>query len=103
MQYRLMALVGLLVLAACGGESGSNGATEDSVPAAYEPIAGFIDAYWDADDGRLLLQVEKLDEPFLYQSSLARGVGSNWPQDPADRGQPCLPRTQRRGWRTPGG
>jgi hypothetical protein len=77
MQYRLMALVGLLVLAACGGESGSNGATEDSVPAAYEPIAGFIDAYWDADDGRLLLQVEKLDEPFLYQSSLARGVGSN--------------------------
>ena len=43
----------------------------------FEHIEGFIDLYWDADGGRLLLDVEQFDEPFLYQSSLPRGVGSN--------------------------
>lgn len=33
--------------------------------------------YWDEAQGRLLLAVENFDEPFLYQSSLARGIGSN--------------------------
>ena len=43
----------------------------------FDRIEGFIDQYWDADSGRLLLDVGKLDQPFIYQSSLARGVGSN--------------------------
>lgn len=44
---------------------------------SFERIAGFIDQYWDADSGRLLLDVGELDRPFIYQSSLSRGVGSN--------------------------
>src|SRR5690606_25612965 len=40
-------------------------------------LEGFIDLYWDDSKGRLLLRIENFDEPFLYQSSLARGVGSN--------------------------
>jgi hypothetical protein len=77
MQYRLMALVSLLMLTACGG--GRDGDTPGDIDRAskHELIAGFIDAEWDAEGGRLLLQVEQFDEPFLYQSSLARGVGSN--------------------------
>jgi hypothetical protein len=43
----------------------------------YDRLPGFIDMYWDAGSGRLLLAIEDFDEPFLYQSSLARGVGSN--------------------------
>ncbi len=63
-----MSLVGL---AACGADS-------DSEPAAsYERLDGFIDLYWDEDGGRLLIAVESIDEPFIYQSSLPRGVGSN--------------------------
>jgi hypothetical protein len=42
-----------------------------------EHLDGFVDLYWDEDGGRLLMDVETLDEPFLYQSSLSRGVGSN--------------------------
>ncbi len=46
-------------------------------PARYEVLDGFIDLYWDEPQGRLLLRVDRLDEPLLYQSSLPRGVGSN--------------------------
>ena len=43
----------------------------------FEEFDGFVDMYWDDSKGRLLLKIEAFDEPFLYQSSLARGVGSN--------------------------
>ena len=45
--------------------------------AGYEPLQGFVDMYWDAETGRLLLAIEDFGVPFLYQASLARGVGSN--------------------------
>lgn len=44
---------------------------------AFERLDGFVDLYWDADAGRILIDVEELDEPFIYQSSLPRGIGSN--------------------------
>jgi hypothetical protein len=44
---------------------------------SFEHHEGFIDFYWDEAKGRLLLSIEKFDQPFLYQVSLARGVGSN--------------------------
>ncbi|NQV85967.1 MAG: zinc-dependent metalloprotease [Woeseiaceae bacterium] len=51
----------------------------------FERIDGFIDQYWDADSGQLLLDVSDLDQPFIYQSSLSRGIGSN--DIGLDRGQ----------------
>ena len=44
---------------------------------AYDRLDGFLDLYWDDDSGRVLLDTGRLDEPLIYQSSLARGVGSN--------------------------
>lgn len=44
---------------------------------AYERLDGFLDLYWDEDSGRVLLDTGPLGEPLIYQSSLARGVGSN--------------------------
>jgi hypothetical protein len=38
---------------------------------------GFFDLYWDQQKGRLLLQIERMDEAFIYQSSMPRGIGSN--------------------------
>ena len=46
---------------------------------------GFVDLYWDAAAGRMLLKVEDFDTPFIYQSSLPRGIGSN--DIGLDRGQ----------------
>lgn len=51
----------------------------------YQSYEGFIDAWWDEGAGRMLLRVGSFDTPFLYQSSLARGVGSN--DLSLDRGQ----------------
>jgi len=44
---------------------------------AFERLNGFVDLYWDEDTGRVLIDVENLDQPFIYQSSLSRGIGSN--------------------------
>ncbi len=38
---------------------------------------GFFDLYWDEGSGRVLLRIDQTDSEFIYQSSLARGVGSN--------------------------
>ena len=44
---------------------------------AFDEFDGFVDMYWDEAKGRLFLKVENFEEPFIYQSSLARGIGSN--------------------------
>jgi len=44
---------------------------------AFDYLDGFVDLYWDADTGRILIDVADFDEPFIYQTSLSRGVGSN--------------------------
>lgn len=45
--------------------------------ADYSAYPGFVDLYWDEETGRLLLRIDALATPFLYQSSLPRGIGSN--------------------------
>jgi hypothetical protein len=44
---------------------------------AYQSFEGFIDAWWDEETGRMLVRVDEFDVPFIYQTSLPRGVGSN--------------------------
>ena len=51
----------------------------------FDRLEGFVDLYWDADSGRILLEVDAFDQPFIYQSSLPRGIGSN--DIGLDRGQ----------------
>jgi len=38
---------------------------------------GYIPLYWDAENGKLLMQISRFGEELLYQSSLPAGVGSN--------------------------
>ena len=40
-------------------------------------MPGFLDLYWDESQGRLLLRIDNMGQEFIYQSSMARGVGSN--------------------------
>ena len=70
-----LAIAMMFVIAGCGtsADSDSSGSEFD----AYAAYTGFVDLYWDEAGGRLLIRIKELDEPFLYQSSLPRGVGSN--------------------------
>ncbi len=42
-----------------------------------QKLDGFFTLYWDAEDGKLLLEISRFDSEFLYQVSLPTGVGSN--------------------------
>ena len=52
-----------------------------------EKLPGYFNLYWDAKQGKLWLEIDKdkLDNDFLYQSSLPAGIGSN--DIGLDRGQ----------------
>ncbi len=67
-----------LFLTACG-DGGDGGGLPDigEHTRGMQHIAGFQDLYWDAREGRLYLEITELDQPFIYVSSLSRGVGSN--------------------------
>jgi Met-zincin/Domain of unknown function (DUF5117) len=72
MSFRFYLAVFVLVSAAHTADA------EDTLDlTAYDRLDGFLDLYWDDDSGRVLLDAGRLDEPLIYQSSLARGVGSN--------------------------
>lgn len=72
---RKILLLALAVLAGCGQPVSEPGFADKL--AGYGHQAGFIDLYHDDAGGRLLLRIDQLDTPLLYQSSMARGVGSN--------------------------
>ncbi len=50
-----------------------------------EKSSGFHDFYYNESDGKLYLEVSAFNEPFLFQSSLPQGIGSN--DIGLDRGQ----------------
>lgn len=67
-----------LWLVACGASNESGGA--DGIASrlgSMDRQTGLVDLYWDDARGQLLLGIKEADTPILYQSSLARGVGSN--------------------------
>jgi len=43
----------------------------------FEKREGYFTLYWDAQEARLLLEVSRFGEEFLYLTSLATGVGSS--------------------------
>jgi hypothetical protein len=42
-----------------------------------QKLDGYFPLYWDAESGKLLLEISRLNSQFLYQVSLPTGVGSN--------------------------
>ena len=90
MTRSLLPLLLILAFPALAADQPADGSAAGDPPQAlavdeWQAMPGFIDLYWDADGGRLVLGLDAFDEPFIYQSSLARGVGSN--DIGLDRGQ----------------
>src|SRR5215210_7682222 len=42
-----------------------------------QKLDGYFPVYWDAESGKLLLEITRFNAEFLYQVSLPTGVGSN--------------------------
>src|SRR3954464_5188820 len=51
--------------------------TIESKTAKLQKFDGFIPLFWDAENGKLLMQISRFNEELLYQSSLPAAVGSN--------------------------
>lgn len=45
--------------------------------AGMEKYEGFYNYYWDNDQGKIWLEIDKLDQEYIYVNSLAAGIGSN--------------------------
>ncbi|HUO84404.1 MAG TPA: zinc-dependent metalloprotease [Thermoanaerobaculia bacterium] len=80
-------LLTLLFVAMIGAGCASTSPAEAPSASPADPIAaqtaelqkldGFIPLYWDADKGRLLMEISRWNEEILYQVSLPAGLGSN--------------------------
>lgn len=53
-------------------QSSISGKTEE-----MDKYDGFFDFWWDEEEGKIWLEIDKLDEEFIYINSLAAGMGSN--------------------------
>ncbi len=42
-----------------------------------QKLDGYFPVYWDAESGKLLLEIARFEQEFLYQVALQTGVGSN--------------------------
>jgi len=57
--------------------------TDDALPTiaekteGLEKMEGFVPLYWDADAGKIWMEISRFDTPFLYVTSLPVGLGSN--------------------------
>src|SRR5258707_677114 len=49
----------------------------ESKTAKLQKFDGFIPLFWDAENGKLFMQLSRFNEELLYQVSLPAGVGSN--------------------------
>jgi hypothetical protein len=78
----LVSTILVCLLLSCGNAPAENAplALDD-----YRLFEGFVDSWWDEDSGRILLRIDAFDVPFIYQSSMPHGVGSN--DIGLDRGQ----------------
>ncbi len=51
--------------------------TIEAKTAGLQKMDGYFDFWYSDDEGKIYLQIERMDEEFLYVNSLAAGLGSN--------------------------
>ena len=96
---RLSLLVAVLAVTACSRDNPDpDKPGYDSIVAESTAIPGFVPIFWHEGQGKLYLEIERLDEPFIYVSSLSQGIGSNdLGMDRGQLGKTLLARFDRRG------
>jgi hypothetical protein len=80
----------ILIAVSCNALK-SNQSTEpelskyDKLIKGKEKFSGFLNYYWDAEKGKIYLEIDKLNEELIYVTYLSAGLGSN--DIGLDRGQ----------------
>ncbi|MGH1363724.1 MAG: zinc-dependent metalloprotease [Calditrichia bacterium] len=82
--FKIQAVVFFICLLSATVFSKEKPAIADAA-SGMEKYTGYFDFYWNAEEGKVLLQIDRWDEEFLYVNSLVTGVGSN--DIGLDRGQ----------------
>ena len=77
MAERTIAALLLCMLIGCGGANNGGEGPSTTSTDEFKALPGFLPLFWDEDGGRLFVELRALDQPFIYQSSLPRGIGSS--------------------------
>ena len=86
LQHEMGRILAVAALAAAALPAQSGATTSIShKTAGMRRIAGYFPLYWDAQTGKLWLEVDKFEQEFLYVVGLPAGIGSN--DIGLDRGQ----------------
>ena len=72
----LMTIISLPALAAVAQEKPQD-KTIGARTTGLQKLDGYVPLYWDASNGKMLMEISRLNTEFLYQISLPTGVGSN--------------------------
>jgi hypothetical protein len=73
----LFVLIALVPAAAPAQEKREQRKSFAELTRGLQKLDGYFPVYWDAEEGKLLLEIPRFDTEFLYQVSLPTGVGSN--------------------------
>jgi hypothetical protein len=84
---RLSTLLLLLIITAAAHAQDQDQPTLSEITEGMQYFEGFFDFWWDDSEGKIWMQIDKLDEEILYVNSLAAGLGSN--DVGLDRSQVC--------------
>lgn len=85
LQAAALFIAGLLVVSQSAPVAAQEGDApgEEGLPSistyteGMQAYPGFFPLHWDDGKGRLLLEVGRFEDPFLYMTSLSTGIGSN--------------------------
>jgi hypothetical protein len=74
---RLSTLLLLLIITVTAHAQDQDQPTISDKTDGMQHYEGFFDFWWDDAEGKIWMQIDKLDEEILYVNSLAAGLGSN--------------------------
>ena len=67
----------LLIISNAAAQEKTEKKTFDALTRGLQKLDGYFPLYWDAEAGKLLMEIPRFNTEFLYQVSLPTGVGSN--------------------------
>src|SRR6266851_766911 len=77
---RTALVIALITLSAAAQDKSQDRAQDKTISgrtAGLQKLDGYVPLYWDAANGKMMMEITRFDVEFLYQISLPTGVGSN--------------------------